>query len=132
MPKPFFPIVDWLYRTVMDHAPQYLQDRDMFSAFGLGTIGMYSVVRGLQSVAKSRTMNRIVPDFYDRWLPKLEEISVVAITGLPLLYAFVDPDGVKEIMTRHPVYTSGMSGVWIGSTAAAGQDLYNRRLQVKN
>lgn len=125
--KPFFPIVDWLYHSLMDHAPQFLQDRSMFNAFGLGAVGMYGVVRGLQFVAKIGTMNRVVPHFYDKWLPRLETASIVAITGLPLLYGFIDPDGVKEIMTRHPVYTSGMGGVWFGSTGAAIQDLYGRR-----
>ena len=47
----------------------------------------------------------------------------------PVLYAAIDPEGAKEIMTQHPTYTSGMAGVLTGSIACALQDLYKRSKQ---
>ena len=129
MSEPFlYGLVDTLYHKVMDSMPQALQDRDMASAFVLGSAGIYGVVRGLQWASKN-FMDRIIPNFDAKWLPKLEKICAVGMAAAPILYSIFDQEGAKEIMAQHPTYTSGMVGVWAGSITAAVQDLHNRSKQ---
>ena len=129
MAKPLlYDVVDKLYHGVMDHMPQALQDRDMASAFILGSAGIYFVVRGLQWTSKN-VMNKFIPNFDEKWLPKLEKAYIAGMAAAPVLYAFIDPEGAKTIMTQHPTYTSGMAGVYAGSIAGAAQDLHNRSKQ---
>ena len=129
MAKPFlYDVVDKLYHGVMDIMPKALQERDMSSAFVLGSTGIYGVVRGLQWTSKN-LMNKIIPDFDDKWLPKLEKAFIVGMAAAPILYGLIDPDGAREIMTQHPTYTSGMAGVYTGSITGAAQDLHKRSKQ---
>lgn len=123
-----YDIVNRLYHGVMDNMPQVLQDRDMASAFVLGSVGIYSVVRGLQWTSR-KMMNRLIPNFDEKWLPILEKVCIVGMVAAPVLYSLVDPEGAKEIMTQHPTYTSGMVGVCVGSITGATQDLHNRSKQ---
>lgn len=106
----------------MNLAPQYLQDRPMFSAFTLGATGAYAVAKVGQELA-TRVVPRVIPDFYDRWLPIIEKIYLGGVPSLALLYILIDPDGAAEIITQHPVYTSGMAGVYFGGMAGAIHDL---------
>ncbi|MBD3249113.1 hypothetical protein GF336_03645 [Candidatus Woesearchaeota archaeon] len=129
MGEPFlYDVVDKLYNSVMDHMPQALQDRDMASAFVLGTVGIYSVVKGLQWTSKN-VMNKIISNFDEKWLPNLEKACTLGMAVAPVLYAAIDPEGAKEIMTQHPTYTSGMAGVYAGSITGAVQDLHRRSKQ---
>ena len=121
-------VVDKLYHGVMNNMPQALQDRDMASAFVLGSASIYYVVKGLQWTSKN-IMNKIIPNFDEKWLPKLEKACIVGMAAAPVLYAFIDPEGAKEIMTQHPTYTSGMAGVYAGSIIGAVQDLHKRSKQ---
>lgn len=117
--------VDKLYHSVMDHMPQAFQDRDMSSAFLLGCIGTYGLVKGLQATSK-KAMNKLIPDFDEKYLPVLEKLCITGMVVAPVTYGLVDPQGAKEIVTGHPVYTSGMAGVGVGGIAGAVQDLNNR------
>jgi len=123
-----YDVVDKLYHGVMDNMPQALQDRDMASAFVLGSAGIYSVIRGLQWTSKN-VMNKIIPNFDEKWLPNLEKACVVGMAVAPILYATIDPEGAKAIMTQHPTYTSGMAGVYVVSITEAIQDLHKRSKQ---
>lgn len=126
MAKPFlWDVVNVLYHSVMDRMPQALQDRDMASAFVLGSAGAYGVVKGLQWTSK-HVMNRIIPDFDEKCLPLLEKVCIVGMAAAPVVYAIFDPEGAREIMTQHPTYTSGMAGVYAGSITGAAQDLHRR------
>ncbi len=121
----FYDTVDTLYHAVMDTMPQFLQDRPMASAFGLGSSAQFGVVKFLQVISKS------VVAYYSQWfeqeaLPFLEKACTIGMFTAPILYAFIDPDGAKEIMTLHPTYTSGMLGVWSGSIIGAVQDIHYR------
>ena len=141
MSKPIFhETVDMFYNGVMSHMPQALQDRDMASAFVLGSAGTYGVIRGLQWTSKNivdpyiwSRMPKFVkdraPSFDKDVLPALEKICATGMAVAPIIYAAIDPQGAKEIMTQHPVYTSGMLGVGAGSIAAVAQDLHRRSIQ---
>src|SRR3989344_9238852 len=129
MSKPIFhETVDALYNGVMNHMPQALQDRGIASAFVLGSAGTYGVIRGLQWTSKN-VIDRLIPNFDEKWVPTLEKICAAGMAVAPVLYAAIDPEGAKEIMTQHPTYTSGMAGVLTGSIACALQDLYKRSKQ---
>ncbi len=129
MSKPFlYDAVDTLYNGLMNHMPQALQDRDMTSAAVLGAVGTYGVIRGSQWTSKN-VMNKLIPNFDEKWLPILEKICIAGMSVAPVVYAGFDPNGAKEIMTQHPTYTSGMLGVLAGSLTGAVQDLYKRSKQ---
>lgn len=126
MTKPFlYDIVNTLYHGVMDIMPQFLQDSPMASAFVLGTGGIYGVVRGFQAFSK-KFVSRVIPHFDKELLPKLEKVCIAGMAVAPVLYAFIDPERANEIMAQHPVYTSGMAGVYLGSIVGAVQDLHKR------
>ena len=110
--------------------PEVVQDKSMASAFILGSVGIYGVVKGLQWSSRN-VMNYFIEDFDEKYLPILEKACIVGMIGIPLAYAIIDPEGAREIMTQHPVYTSGMIGVAFGSITAALQDLNRRRLEKK-
>lgn len=131
MEKPIlWDLVNSLYHGVMDRMPQALQDRDMASAFVLGSAGTYGVIRGLQWTSKN-IMRHVIPNFDEKWLPVLEKICVAGMAVAPVVYAAIDPEGAKQIMTQHPTYTSGMAGVYAGSLAGALQDLHRRQKSSK-
>jgi len=68
-----------------------------------------------------------MPKFHDKVLPNLEKICILAITVSPIIYAFVDPEGAKEIMSQHLTYSSGVAGVYVSGIGGAIQDLFRRR-----
>jgi len=123
---PLFDVVDTLYRSVMDNMPQALQERSMISAFALGSVGTFGVVRGLQWLSKN-VVAKVTPDFHHRVLPTLERLCLVSMAAIPFVYAAVDPEGAREIMTQHPTYTSGMAGVYVGSILGALKGLKEER-----
>jgi len=122
--------VNFLYNSVMNHMPEALQERSMASAFMLGGAGTYGVVRGLQWASKN-VVERAIPGFDKRGLPILEKVCIAGMAAAPIVYALVDPEGAKAIMTQHPTYTSGMAGIWAGSIAGAAQDQHERSLEKK-
>lgn len=129
MGKPIlYNVVDNLYHSVMDKLPQALQAKDMAIAPTLGLIGSYLVVRGLQWTSKN-IIDKFIPNFDEKWLPKLEKACTFSMAIAPLVYLYIDSEGAKEIMTQHPTYTSGMAGVYFGSLAGAVQDLNKRKLE---
>ena len=123
---PLWELVNSLYHGVMDRTPQVLQDRDMSSAFVLGAAGTYGAFRGIRFLLRNFG-NYYMPTFGDEWLPKIEKGVAAAMTAVPILYAAVDPEGAKQIMTMHPTYTSGMMGVWAGGVGAIVHDMFGRR-----
>lgn len=126
MSKPFlYDTVDKLYHLVMDPMPQSIRERDVESAFLLGFIGVYGVVRGLQWTSKN-AYDKISPGFHEYILPTLEKICITTMAITPFVYATFDSQGAKQLISEHPVYTFGMVGVYVGSLAAAIQDLKNR------
>lgn len=129
MVSPFlYGLVDSLYKGVMQYMPKAVQERGEVSAAILGATGIYGVVRGLQWASKN-IVDNMLPGFDSKALPVLEKVCIAGMATIPFLYAAVDPDGAKEIMTQHPTYTSGMFGVWFGSIFGAGQDLVKRRIK---
>ena len=126
MPEPFlYDTVDKLYHLVMNPMPRFIRERDVDSAFLLGAIGIYSVVKGLQWASINLT-DRFKSGFHEDILPNLEKICITAMVITPFVYASLDPQGAKQVISEHPVYTSGMAGVYVGSITAALQDLNKR------
>lgn len=126
MKEPFlYNVVDILYHSVADNSPQVVQDRPMASAFILGSLGIYGVVRSLQWSSKN-VVNYFISDFDEKYLPILEKACIGGMIAVPILYAIVNPNKAREIITQHPIYTSGMIGVAFGSIAGALQDLRKR------
>lgn len=122
---PLYDIVNSLYHGVMGCMPRFLQERDLFCAFVLGAAGTYAVTKGIQSLSK-RVLNRIMPKFDEKVFPVIEHVCAAFVGVAPFVYAAVDPEGAKEIMTQHPIYTSGMAGVYAGGVMAAVRDLSSR------
>jgi hypothetical protein len=118
-------VVDALYNGVMEFAPEFLQERPMFSAPVLGASGSYGVVRGLQYVSR-RWMDRIIPNFDRDWLPLLEKTCLVAVPAMALAYGFADSEGLQQVVSECPVYTAGMVASYAGAAAGAVQDLVSR------
>ena len=106
----------------MDNFPEIPQEGNMASAFVLGGLGIYSVVLGLQGFSK-----KVIPNFDKKYLPLLEKACIAGMIAVPLIYGIVDPEGAKTIMTQHPTYTSGMTGVGVGSIIGALQHLNKRK-----
>lgn len=122
---PLWDTVNTLYHGATDWMPQWVQDRDIALAALLGSSVTYGVVRGLQWTSKN-LMGKIIPNFDEKWLPKLEKICIAGIT-LPVLYAFlIEPQIGKEIVTQNPTYAAGMSGIYVAGVAGALQDLNKR------
>lgn len=96
-------------------------------AFALGFLGSFSIVKGLQWTSK-KIVDKVIPNFDSKALPCLEKICSVAMFSAPMMYSIIDPEGANEILTNHPVYSSGMSGVYLGSLAGALHDLNKRSL----
>lgn len=121
---PFYGAADWAYNLVMGCMPDAVRERSESSAFIMGASGIFGVARGLQWVS-SNFMDSIISGFHEKWLPKLETACAVAVTAGPVLYGIMDPEGAREVITKHPTYTAGMAGVAVGGLAAAGRDIYN-------
>ncbi len=127
MEKPvLWDVVNYLYHIVMDHMPKLLQDRDMGSAFVLGSVGSYAVTRGCQKIAK-----RYSPRFYEKAVPIIDIVTMTGIVGIPLVYSLIDPEGAREILRQHPTYSSGMLGASMGAFYAANKDLHDTSLDDK-
>lgn len=126
MPNPFlYDTVDKLYHIVMSPMPNFIGQRDLESAFLLGAVGIYGVVRGMQWTSKN-IVDKITPKFHENIIYNLEKICIFGMAVTPFVYATLDPQGAKQIISEHPVYTSGMTGVYVGSITAAIQDLKKR------
>ena len=127
MKKPFlWETVNFLYHNVMDNTPQFMQDKQVFSAIVLGSAGSYGLVRSLQWFS-NKYMDYFIEDFDKKWLPVLEKTCLYGVIGIPLAYSFIKPDEVKAIISEHPVYTSGMAGITFSGVIGALQDLSRRK-----
>ena len=132
MIKPFlYDTVNELYSTVMKNMPEAIQKRDVASAFILGVAGTYGVTRGLQWASKN-IVEKILPGFDQYLLPILERTCQMTVLGAPLLFAIIDPEVAKAIITQHQVYTAGMAGVAIGGIIAAEQNIRKKPKQKKS
>ena len=116
-----------MYHKATDWAP-WLQERGEATAFVFGAGGSYILVRGLQLTSKY-AMNRIIPGFDEKWLPKLERLCMWGVLAAALIYSIADPETARSILREHQVYTSGMLWVYAGGVAGAAQDLHNRSKQ---
>ena len=126
MSKPIlYNIVNTLYNSVMDKMPEEVKQRDVAAAFVLGSVGTYGVTRGVQWLSEN-VADKIIPDFSKKYLPAIEKASIALITAAPLIYAIIDPQGARDVISQHPTYASGMAGVYVGGVAAALQDLNAR------
>ncbi len=123
---PLYDIVNYLYNSVMNYAPDFFKERPVFSAFSLGFLGSSSLVSSLQYASKN-LVNKIIPEFDDKILPSLEKACIFCITSIPLAYSFFNPEDIENIISNHPVYTSGMLGVYLGSVYFALKDLNKRK-----
>lgn len=128
--KPFYNTVDFLYDLVIDNMPVVIRERSMANAFILGSFGTYGVVKGVQWLSKN-VVDKVIPGFDDKYLSTLEKLCIVGMAAAPVLYAVIDPQGAREVMTMNPTYTSGMIGVYAGSIACAVQDLHKRSVSEK-
>jgi hypothetical protein len=126
MAKPFlYDVVNMLYHGVMDNMPDFLREREMSSAFLLGAGGICGVVRGLQWLSKN-VADKVIPGFDKKALPVLEKICIAGMAAAPVVYGLIDPEGAKQVVAQHPVYTAGMAGVYAGSIVGAAQDIVKR------
>ncbi|MBN1644884.1 hypothetical protein JW851_02490 [Candidatus Woesearchaeota archaeon] len=126
MVKPFlYDAVDMLYNSVMKHMPKYMQERDIANACIFGFFGTLGLTYVLQWTSKN-VVDKIIPGFDKIALPKLERLCQVGITIAPVLYATIDPEGAKAIITQHPAYISGMAGAALGGILGAELDQRKR------
>ena len=93
----------------------------MASAFILGGTGSYVATRIALSGLRL-AVNMVNPES-ERWVPPLEIAGALALPAVTLLYGFRNPRGIKETVTKHPTYTSGMIGAYLGGLAATIQDI---------
>lgn len=114
---PLWDAVNFMYHAVMDYMPASLQQRDLVSAFVLGSAGTFFLGKLAQLACKP------APKLYEKILPGLERLAIYGIPAGIAAYAVVDPDGAREILSMHPVYSSGMLGVYVGGGFAARQHL---------
>ena len=117
----FYDTVDVLYHAVVDRPPSE-------KAFLLGSGFTYLLVNRLQWASRN-IADFYISNFDENILPTLEKGCIAAMAVAPFLFYLIDPEGAKEIMAQHPVYTSGMFGVWLGSISGAVQDLFKRSKQ---
>ena len=117
--KPFYDLVNWSYHTVMDRMPQSLRERDMASAFALGGTGSYVATR-IALLGLRLAVNMVNPES-ERWVPLLLMAGASALPTVTFLYGVRNPRGIKETVTEHPTYTSGMLGAYLGGLAATIQ-----------
>jgi len=128
MTDPFlWETVNFLYHSVMDNMPQFLQDRPVFSAIVLGSAGSYGLVRSLQWFS-NKYMDYFIPGFDKKWLPNLEKACIAGILSIPLAYSFLNPNEAKAIISEHPVYSAGMSAAAFSGIFGAWQDLSKRKI----
>ena len=128
MVEPFlFETADYLSKTVMQYMPEFVQNRPHVANYLFGAGGISAVVKGLQWT--STKIERVVEGFDTKFLPVAEKACIGIMTLAPLAYGVIDPQGLNEIITQHPVYTSGMAGVWVGSVATAAYDLHKRSIE---
>lgn len=121
--KPFlYDLANQMYTTVMNDMPQAVQDRDIASAFILGTAGSYTAAKTLQWISRN-IMDGMIPDFDEKLLPILERVCQIGAITLPTLYAIIDPEGARTILMQHPTYTAGMAGAVAGGILCAQQDI---------
>ena len=126
MSKPLlYDTVNTLYHGVMDRMPQCVQERDLASAFVLGTAGSATVVKGLQ-LASEHIVDRAIPGFDGNVIPMLEQICIAVMLAAPLVYSVVSPNSAKETTQKHPTYSWGWFGIWLGSVGTALYDLSQR------
>ncbi len=123
---PFYSIVDKLYNTVMKIMPELVKEREVASAFVLGCSGAYGLTKLTQNITK-KIGTKIIPAFEKKQFPTIEKVLTGAVLSVPLIYAIVDPETVKQIITHHPVYSSGMLGVYTGGLTAVVQDLVRKK-----
>ena len=93
---PLYDIVDKLYHGVMDKMPQALQDRGEAMAFLLGAGGIYGVVKGLQWTSRN-AMNKLIPNFDEKWLPALKRYVLLEWLLLQL-YMLWQTQTAQEIL----------------------------------
>ncbi len=124
--KPFlFDIVNEAYHFVMDIMPKSLQERSIGSAFVLGFLGNYTAFKLVQGVS-----DILLPEsFNQKYLPLIEKACILGTLTSPLVYSFIDPQGMQEVTQKHPTYTWGMIGAGLGAIWAAYQDINNKKLE---
>jgi hypothetical protein len=126
MDKPLlFDLVNSLYNGAYKVMPEFMKERPMFSAFSMAALGAYGLTKSIQFVSE-KYINKIIPNFDSKYLPRIEKAVQYGLPALALLYSVIDPDGAKEILMNHPVYASGMAGAFVGGFIAAQKDLDKR------
>ncbi len=119
----FFKACDTAYHAVASSMPQFVQDRPVATAFTLGAGAAYGTVYCIEKLLKG-----FLPYYNaEKYLPMLEKAGMLFMFGVPFVYSIVDPDGAKQLLEQHPVYTSGLLGLVAGSTGRAAQDLHQSK-----
>lgn len=119
----FFKLCDETYHYVTGPMPQWAHDRPIAMAYALGTAAAYGTVLGIEKLLKKN-----LPKFNaEKHLPALEQTGIAFMLGAPLAYSLIDPDGAKQLLEQHPVYTAGLLGLITGSTGRAALDLYRNK-----
>lgn len=123
MNKPIlYDIVDKLSKEVTDIAPQFMKDRPIASNMLYGFLGSYIVTRiGTKIVSKN-----LNPKFLKIY-SNLENVVSKILPFTAFGYAIIDPDGAKELMQTHPVYTAGMISTTLGTSLALKHDYENMK-----
>lgn len=112
-----FDIVNSLYLTAEKIMPEFLRERPVFSAASLAAIGVYGLGMLASRVSKKYVVNAI-PNF-DRNFRIIETAIRCGIPVAAIVYSAVDPQGAKDLLMQHPVYTAGMAGAYAGGCASA-------------
>ena len=126
--KPFYNLLDGGYKLVFGGYKKH----DMPNAFFIGMGGGYAGAALAQRLSKN-VIEKAIPKFDEKILPKLEKAFVYGIPIMVGLYAYFDFDGAKEIMKTNPAYTSGMAGIYTGGLFRIIQSWGKRsELKIKN
>jgi hypothetical protein len=126
MNPPLYEIVDALYKGAMKITPQFLEDRPIFTAFAYGGTGAFVVTRFAH-----KALEKVAPEFYQKYMPKIDASMPMIMCAIPIVYAFIDPQGAKEIMSQHPVYTAGITGAAAGTMMGCVQSDIDRDKKAK-
>ncbi len=120
MKKPFlFDTVNFLYHKAINYAPKFFQERSMGSAFILGYGGSYLLIDLVQKTSEVLMSN----EFNTAYLPILEKICIALTIATPVVYSFIKPKEMQEIVKEHPTYTSGMIGAGLGAIHSTLENL---------
>jgi len=97
---------DKAYNALAGYMPESLKKRPMFLAFTAGAATSfavsYGIRKGLEAIAG--------PSIVDGYRKAITAFEII----FPFAYSAILPEKAKSVVSKHPVFTAGWSGVWLG------------------